>query len=63
MRIKNLIIRSQDDDRLRALREEYRDYCGYDTHLSPGRLIVFAVPRSARRKQQRKRQREYTGAS
>lgn len=41
MRIRNLVIYSDDQKDLERLRREYRHYCGYFTQLDLGRLTVF----------------------
>lgn len=41
MRIRNLVIYSDDQKDLERLRREYRHYCGYLTQLDKGRLTVF----------------------
>lgn len=43
MKSKNQYI-TGDQEYLKGLYSEYKDYCGRDVKLEDGRLIVFALP-------------------
>lgn len=49
MRAKNHVIHDKDQERLKTLAEEYK-MLGRDVDLSPGVLVVYALPKRYKRK-------------
>lgn len=57
-KIKNKHIHSDDQEYLKALQEEYRDYGGWDTELKQGQLTIFAINRKLKSRKEKKREKK-----
>lgn len=63
MRITNKRIYSGDQEKLKALQEEYEQYCGFLTELEPGVLTVLCSrkrpkPKAPKEKSERNKRSE-----
>ncbi len=54
MKAKNLVIHSDDKEKLKSLYDDYR-FIGRDAKLEENKLIVFAVDRKLKTRRQRMR--------
>ena len=57
-KIRNKHIHSDDLQYLKDLQEEYREYGGWDTELKGHTLTIFAIPRNAKSRKQKIREKK-----
>lgn len=58
MKPKNKRIYSEDREWLKALRDEYVEYGGWDTDLTGNTLTIFALNRKLKSRKEKKREKK-----